>query len=602
VSDMQVTEGTGPTVAPDFAQVHVEKLRVRNFRGMTGGALDLNPVLTILVGRNNVGKSRLLRALAVGLGATSPERDDLTVGQDEPAEIDIVLAPTGSGEFERRVGTRLGRDVQSISEEPPVERFAWRTSIMRSQEGLGVRSDMTLLLFNVTTQDWEAVPNAQRPTSQQRSIVVADLVQPRRDLDEELRRRGSPVRRVLDDLELSPDLRDGIEDRLRVLGAEIVGSSPALEALRSALGRLDSSVSGIGSPVLEPLPVRLEELSRTVAISLDTGSGGLPLRFHGSGVRSLASIQVQSVLYDRRIGRDGPALLPHPVSLVEEPEAHLHPQAQMELSELLGSVRGQVVVSTHSSHLVAEADPSALRLVQSRNSAITVVDLSPTDDQDPDRARRPRLHKQEMERLRRLVERPFGELMFASAVVIGDGATERALLPPVIRHALGTRAQGVCVVDPGSLNGDSASTIIKFAELIGIPWFLFSDSDDDGRKAVQKIMDAFGDRGADRVVWVPGPPADGQVGAGTEKMLINFDEMLCRRACVSIGYDPNASVMKFMTKNKGVVGRLLATELTNVDDWDGDDDSGNPRWPAPLKEIVKKLDAALPPRPVADDD
>jgi putative ATP-dependent endonuclease of the OLD family len=207
-----------------------------------------------------------------------------------------------------------------------------------------------------------------------------------------------------------------------------------------------------------------------------------------------------------------------------------------------------------------------------------------------------------MERLRRLVERPFGELMFASAVVIGDGATERALLPPVIRHALGTRAQGVCVVDPGSLNGDSASTIIKFAELIGIPWFLFSDSDDDGRKAVQKIMDAFGDRGADRVVWVPGPPTDGQVGAGTEKMLINFDETLCRRACVSIGYDPNASVMKFMTKNKGIVGRLLATELTNVDDWDGDDDSGNPRWPAPLKEIVKKLDAALPPRPVADDD
>jgi putative ATP-dependent endonuclease of the OLD family len=466
---------------------------------------------------------------------------------------------------------------------------------------LGVRSDLTLLLFNNTTQDWEPMPNGPRPTSQQRSVVVADLVQPRRDLDEELRGRGSPVRRVLDDLELSPDLRAGIERQLRDLSDEIVRSSPTLEAVGSALGTLDRSVAGIGRPVLEPLPVRLEELSRTVAIGLDTGSGGLPLRLHGSGVRSLASIQVQSVLYDRRIGRDGPALLPHPVTLVEEPEAHLHPQAQMELSALLGSVRGQVMVSTHSSHLVIEADPSTLRLVQSGDSGIKVIDLSPTDDSDPVRARKPGLHKQEMEKLRRLVERPFGELMFASAVVIGDGATERALLPPVIRHALGPRAQGVCVVDPGSLNGDSTRVVINFAKLVGIPWFLLSDSDKDGEKAVKNLYDLLNEENAHRVVWVSGPPTGGQAGGGTERMLVDFDAELCRRACADIGYKEGSDILQFMSKNKGATGRLVAAELTKINDWDGLDESGEPRWPAALQEIVKKIDAVLPARPeVAD--
>ena len=40
--------------------------------------------------------------------------------------------------------------------------------------------------------------------------------------------------------------------------------------------------------------------------------------------------QVQGILYDRLLGADGGSLRPHPVTLVAEPEAHLHPQAASE--------------------------------------------------------------------------------------------------------------------------------------------------------------------------------------------------------------------------------------------------------------------------------
>ena len=55
--------------------VRVELTHVRNFRGVEDCVLTLEPKLTLLVGRNSSGKSRLLRALAIGCGS-SPCRAD----------------------------------------------------------------------------------------------------------------------------------------------------------------------------------------------------------------------------------------------------------------------------------------------------------------------------------------------------------------------------------------------------------------------------------------------------------------------------------------------------------------------------------------------
>jgi putative ATP-dependent endonuclease of OLD family len=143
------------------------------------------------------------------------------------------------------------------------------------------------------------------------------------------------------------------------------------------------------------------------------------------------------------------------VTLVEEPEAHLHPQACIEMAELLWGVTGQLVASTHSAHLVTSVEPRAIRLLRTDAKATTVVDLGPGEDEGRHvpRALGPSMHASEMEKLKRQVERLFGELLLASAIVIGDGATERA-----------------------------------FANLVGIPWLLFADDDDNGRKAAADLV------------------------------------------------------------------------------------------------------------------
>ena len=66
-----MTEATGI----QKASVFVERITIRNFRGIQYLDLRLQPGLTLLVGRNNAGKSRILHT---AMGGAQAVRNDLT--------------------------------------------------------------------------------------------------------------------------------------------------------------------------------------------------------------------------------------------------------------------------------------------------------------------------------------------------------------------------------------------------------------------------------------------------------------------------------------------------------------------------------------------
>lgn len=584
-----------------FAQVYVESVTIRNFRGINEMTLELHRSLTLLVGRNNTGKSRVLRALALALGGRRAEADDLTVDGPTTAEIDVVIAPAltdenGSQRFQDPLRGRLG-SIQTISDVPELERFAWRTSIRGgSKEGLGVNADRTVLYRDVQSEVWIG---SSDQFGELTNLVAVAMVETQRDLADEIARRGSAIRRVLDDLEIAEADRSELELDLRDLGTRIVASSKSLDSVKEALEAVHRSVSTIGSPSINPIPVRLEELARSVSIDLASGSSQpLPMRLHGAGARSLASLQVQGVFYDRRTGLDGPAPRPHPVSLIEEPEAHLHPQAQFELAPLLEGIPGQKVVSTHSSHLASVVHPSSIRILGVIGQPVA---LGPVDSgRGSDASGSNQLfYLEDMEKLRRLVERPFGELLFAAAVVIGDGACERALFPPLLKSALGDRSSGVCVVDCGGLGQTpTVEAIIKFCRIAGLECLLYADADKQGRKDVKRLSPVA--LAKSRIVWnhrnANGLSDAGKVeGMATEKVLLEFDAELCSQVATAFGYDPDGqqTLLSFLKAKKGVLGSSLAQALIHKYPWCGPVQD-NWVWPQPIHRLIAELDAVLP--------
>ena len=199
---------------------------------------------------------------------------------------------------------------------------------------------------------------------------------------------------------------------------------------------------------------------------------------------------------------------------------------------------------------------------------------------------------EEMEKLRRQVERPFGELLFANAIVIGDGATERAFLPVMLRHALGPKAEGVTVVDPGSMGHPLAAAVVKFAYLVEIPWFLFADSDDDGRAAATDLVGRYANGKLDHIVWIGGAPTgqNGQKGRGAkaiEEMVEDWDEKLCRRVCLSIRPDlANLNTGRMLRKMKGSIGSHLGYAFAKRY-------PDHTTWPEPLRDLIQRLETAL---------
>ena len=604
------------------AAFFVESVTVRNFKGIEHLELELRPGLSLLVGRNNAGKSRLLRALHIAVGGVPVDRDDLTVGSDEPAEIDVVIAPSPAAAVtsgaqvtpDAQTGVRdelfdpalqpvWGDALAVVSDSPIRQRFAWRTTITSTGEGAGARYESQVMRFSVTAGTWEATNRAL--DRQARHLLHAELVDTRRDLDAELRQRGTAIRRILNDLQVQGTEREALEQRLADLGGEILQHSRTLGGLRDSLDSLDRYVDALGPTRVDPVPRTLEELARTVGVSFGDGTDHLASRLHGSGVRSLASLLVQDVFYREALGVDGGDIRPHPITLIEEPETHLHPHAVIEVATLLEAGGRQVVATTHSPLLATSVTPESIVLVRrSLEGAYATVGFGPAEDDidDSRRTKQPTFYASEMEKLTRLAERPFGDLLFASAIVVGDGATERAFLPPVLREALGPLAHGISVVDSVGMNHQLVGAVIKFARHAEVPLVIFADDDSAGRAgaehfAVDQQLDT-----SREVVWSgqvqqqASASESAQAGA-VEKLMIGAAPDACRAACEALGRPVAQSeqLLAVMKDLKGSIGAPLAKEFVARHPYA--DGTG---WPEPLRRLADLLRARLGPVPEDD--
>lgn len=168
--------------------------------------------------------------------------------------------------------------------------------------------------------------------------------------------------------------------------------------------------------------------------------------------------------------------------LIEEPEAHLHPQAQQvfinKAYEILqnrsaigiGKLTTQLIITTHSSHITHECEFEKLRYFKriqptaGEVQSSEIVDLSNVFGTDKDTEKF----------VERYIKLTHCDLFFADAAILIEGDAERILLPNFIRKFTCLTQSYISLI---SIGGSHAHKLQPLMEILGIPTLIITDLD-----------------------------------------------------------------------------------------------------------------------------
>ena len=633
--------------------MRITRIHIENFRSIRNLKMDLGDA-TVLIGQNNAGKTAILDAVRIvltrrwgqrGIGFTEndvhrshPDGDPRTL---PPIKIMLVMEESETGEWDQDMVDLL-QDIISFHDD-----------------------DRSILTVQVTCAwseekeafdpDWQFLDVAGEPFSEQPLAVnLAEFFSymplfwlgPLRDASTEFTPRAGHWGRLLRSIRIPDELEKEAMEILANLDDRIEAAAPNLSEIAAKISQSTRVAigEGLGEARLKTLPSRIEEMLQGTGVVLrnEEQRPWLPIGQHGQGLQSLAVIFLfQAAVSQQLAESDKPGV--EPVFAIEEPEAHLHPQAARTLWESVQKLSGQKIMATHSPYFVQHVPLRDIRMIRLQNgctefSALPqhIVSELPWNDrvdrfvagqgsqifckdnltgrvaaqswfndrnadlllrcfrQDPDYHERTEAVRHFRHNCRILPttkdeealgfhgRRVRGEIFFARRWFLVEGVTEYLLV-----HALGKAlewpldAHGVAVID--FKQSGNAGIYPALAEAFGIPWHMIVDGDHESEKFKREILKrGFSEGDLDRhfeTLDQPNSLEDQIISDGHEQLLREILAEFSSDAALDCPYD------EFVERLKDAKSGYMGTLAMRV----AEDQALAEQMPAPFVELIKNL-------------
>lgn len=470
----------------------IKTVRVHGFRGLKNIEVELEPT-TVLTGMNNSGKTSFLKALQIVFGNRQfLSQDDFYIeGNDIGTQItvDVLIVPNNSDgdknfseDWEvlfttnRIKFTTTGdayiplRTIASV--DPVTNNVRVKQYILQEWVGLKFGED--------PEHHWYELDNGNE-TSFRFDEIPFFYMDAQRDILEDIKIKSSYIGKMLSKIEYTPADIQSIEEQIELLNRSAVEKSDILTIVKTALTELNSAMdSTSGGVEITPFTKKIRDLNKGLTINYGEGTNSFLMEYHGMGTRSWSSLLTLKAFIELfKINSENNDSVFFPIVAIEEPEAHLHPNAQKKLYSQINSIVGQKIISTHSPYIAATAKINEIRNFY-KNEIVECGQINIDE-----------LEAEDIRKINRQVINTRGEIFFSKCLVLCEGETEEQALPIFFDKYFGKTPVELGVDFVGVSGYGNYLPFIRFAEHLRIPWIILSDNDQSGgvKESVKKQFD-----------------------------------------------------------------------------------------------------------------
>lgn len=465
----------------------IKEIRIRNFKSYKSADINLSNNC-VLIGANNVGKTTLLQAIQVAfVRGTKVSGEDIYVKSDEvlpktrKAIIDVLIVPIDDNnkevvefdeEWFEHIGELRSEDTQTLA-----QFFAMRAIIsynpLKSEYDIEKKA---LIDWPISTKVEEYKEyKKNRITDKVLQALPVFYMDAKRDIAVEMKDRNSYWGKLVRDVGLDSEEIESIENTLDIINNEIIDRSPILKHLTSNLSKISNTDST--SIKINPVSRKVRDLNRGIDLTFkDEHSERFPISNHGMGTRSWITFLTVVAYISWRIEQMKKEEVPyHPIMLLEEPEAHLHPQAQRKIFNQINKLSGQKFVSTHSPMIVGQVDIKDIRHISKSEGSSNINFINTSH-----------LEKSEIRKINFEILKSRGDLLFANAILLCEGETEEQALPTFFREYFGVEAfeAGINIISVGGFG--KYKPFLRIAKDLNIKVYVLSDGEKETIKKVRR--------------------------------------------------------------------------------------------------------------------